>query len=76
MLCFGPDAADYRVELFSGYHADRDEPPDELAPQFDDAGDFFGAFGWVIARRATRSRPTTCSEATRGSRRRPAGGRW
>src|SRR3990172_6039711 len=21
VLCFGPDAADYRVELFSGYHA-------------------------------------------------------
>ena len=32
VLCFGPDAADYRVELFSGYHVDRDEPPDELAP--------------------------------------------
>jgi 5'-3' exonuclease len=49
VLCFGPDAADYRVELFSGYHVDRDEPPDELAPQFDDAGEFFGSFGWVIA---------------------------
>jgi 5'-3' exonuclease len=49
VLCFGPDAADYRVELFDGYHADREEPPDELAPQFDDAGDFFGAFGWEIA---------------------------
>jgi 5'-3' exonuclease len=49
VLCFGPDAADYRVELFEGYHADRDEPPDELAPQFEDAGDFFGAFGWTIA---------------------------
>jgi 5'-3' exonuclease len=49
VLCFGPDAADYRVELFSGYHVDRDEPPDELAPQFYDAGDFFGSFGWVIA---------------------------
>ena len=21
VLCFGPDAADYRVELFDGYHA-------------------------------------------------------
>jgi 5'-3' exonuclease len=49
VLCFGPDAADYRVELFDGYHADRDEPPDELAPQFEDAGGFFGAFGWVVA---------------------------
>jgi 5'-3' exonuclease len=49
VLCFGPDAADYRVELFDGYHADRPDVPDELAPQFDDAGAFFGAFGWVIA---------------------------
>jgi 5'-3' exonuclease len=48
-LCFGPDAADYRVELFGGYHADRPEVPDELAPQFADAGDFFSAFGWEIA---------------------------
>jgi 5'-3' exonuclease len=49
VLCFGPDAADYRVELFSGYHVDRPEVPDELAPQFEDAGEFFGAFGWEIA---------------------------
>ncbi len=49
VLCFGPDAATYRVELFSGYHADRPEVPDELAPQFADSGDFFGAFNWVIA---------------------------
>jgi 5'-3' exonuclease len=48
-LCFGPDAADYRVELFDGYHADRIEVPDELSPQFDDAADFFGAFGWTVA---------------------------
>jgi 5'-3' exonuclease len=50
VLCFGPDAADYRVELFDGYHADRLEAmPDELPHQFDDAEDFFGAFGWIIA---------------------------
>ncbi len=49
VLCFGPDAADYRVELFSGYHADRDEVPGELASQFEDAGDFFEAFGWRVA---------------------------
>src|SRR5204863_887854 len=28
VLCFGPDAADYRVELFDGYHAERPEVPD------------------------------------------------
>jgi DNA polymerase-1 len=47
-LCFGPDAADYRVELFSGYHAERPEVPDDLAPQFADCDDFFGAFGWTV----------------------------
>jgi 5'-3' exonuclease len=48
VLCFGPDAADYRVELYPPYHSDRDEVPDELAPQFADCDDFFGAFGWTI----------------------------
>jgi DNA polymerase-1 len=49
VLCFGPDAADYRVELFDGYHAERPEVPDALAPQFTDARAFFEAFGWVVA---------------------------
>ena len=47
-LCFGPDAADYRVELYPPYHSDRPEVPDELAPQFADCDDFFGAFGWTV----------------------------
>src|ERR687893_1992039 len=49
VLCFGPDAADYRVELFGGYHAERPEMPDTLGPQFADARPFFEAFGWAIA---------------------------
>jgi DNA polymerase-1 len=49
VLCFGPDAADYRVELFSGYHAERPEVPDTLAPQFAAAPEFFGHFGWHVA---------------------------
>ena len=49
VLCFGPDAADYRVELFDGYHADRPDVPDLLAPQFADARAFFEAFDWVVA---------------------------
>jgi 5'-3' exonuclease len=49
VLCFGPDAADYRVELFDGYHAQRPEVPDTLAPQFAEARPFFEAFGWVVA---------------------------
>jgi 5'-3' exonuclease len=49
VLCFGPDAADYRVELFDGYHAQRPEVPDTLAPQFADSKDFFEGFGWTVA---------------------------
>jgi 5'-3' exonuclease len=49
VLCFGPDAASYRTELFPSYHADRDEVPDELAPQWADCREFFEAFGWTVA---------------------------
>src|SRR5690349_17214504 len=50
VLCFGPDAAAYRVELFPAYHSDREAAfPDELRPQWEDSADFFGAFGWKIA---------------------------
>jgi 5'-3' exonuclease len=49
VLCFGPDAAEYRVELFEPYHAERPPVPDELAPQFADAPGFFEAFGWTSA---------------------------
>jgi len=49
VLCFGPEAATYRVELYDGYHAQRPEMPEGLAPQFADAGAFFGAFGWTVA---------------------------
>ena len=48
VLCFGPDAADYRVELFDGYHAERPEVPEGLVPQFEDARAFFEAFGWMV----------------------------
>ncbi|HEY6550121.1 MAG TPA: 5'-3' exonuclease, partial [Solirubrobacterales bacterium] len=49
VLCFGPDAADYRVELYDGYHADRPEVPEGLVPQFADSRAFFESFGWVVA---------------------------
>jgi 5'-3' exonuclease len=50
VLCFGPDAADYRLELFPEYHAARDEElPDELGPQWEKSGDFFESFGWTVA---------------------------
>ncbi len=49
VLCFGPDAASYRTELFPAYHSDREELPDELAPQWADCRDFFEGFGWTVA---------------------------
>ena len=49
VLCFGPDAADYRLELYDGYHADRPEVPDGLVPQFTGSRAFFEAFGWIVA---------------------------
>src|SRR5215217_477381 len=49
VLCFGPDAATYRVELYPGYHAQRPDVPETLAPQFAASPDFFGAFGWTVA---------------------------
>jgi 5'-3' exonuclease len=49
VLCFGPDAASYRTELFPAYHADREEIPDQLAPQWADSRAFFEAFDWTVA---------------------------
>jgi DNA polymerase-1 len=46
VLCTGAEAAAYRVQALPRYHADRPPVPDELAPQWDAAPAFFGAFGW------------------------------
>jgi 5'-3' exonuclease len=48
VLCFGPDAAEYRVELYPKYHEDRPELPDGLAPQWADSRAFFESFGWTV----------------------------
>jgi 5'-3' exonuclease len=49
VLCFGPDAAAYRTELYPAYHAEREEAmPDELPHQFADCPAFFEAFGWSV----------------------------
>ncbi|MEO7197980.1 MAG: 5'-3' exonuclease [Solirubrobacterales bacterium] len=53
VLCFGPDAAHYRVELYAGYHAERPEMPPELGPQFAASRDLFARFGWQIAEHET-----------------------
>ena len=48
VLCFGAEAAVYRVELFAGYHADRPEMPGDLEHQWRDARAFFEAFDWTV----------------------------
>ena len=49
VLCFGPDAATYRVDLYDGYHAERPEMPEALVPQWSQARGFFEAFGWTVS---------------------------
>jgi DNA polymerase-1 len=50
VLCFGPDAASYRTELYPAYHAEREAAmPDDLSPQFAACPAFFEAFGWTVA---------------------------
>jgi 5'-3' exonuclease len=49
VLCFGPDAASYRTELYPAYHAARIEMPEGLTPQWADARPFFESFGWTVA---------------------------
>lgn len=48
VLCFGAEAATYRVELYPQYHADRPPVPAALGWQFEQAPEFFSAFGWTI----------------------------
>jgi 5'-3' exonuclease len=45
-ICFGADAAAYRVKLYPDYHAHRPAVPDDLEWQFQRAPEFFRAFGW------------------------------
>jgi DNA polymerase-1 len=48
LMAFGQDAADYRLELYPDYHADRRELEEDPAidHQFDVAPELYGAFGW------------------------------
>ena len=48
VCCFGPDAADYRVELYPGYHAHRPPMPADLARQWALAPDLYRALGWQV----------------------------
>jgi DNA polymerase-1 len=53
VLCFGEEAAHYRVELYPTYHADRIDMPEELVPQWGYAKAFFTAFNWTVLRHET-----------------------
>jgi 5'-3' exonuclease len=46
VMAFGQDAADYRVELFEGYHADREPMEDDIGQQFEQAPELYAALGW------------------------------
>jgi 5'-3' exonuclease len=46
VLCFGAEAAAYRVELYPAYHAARPPVPTDLAWQFEQAPELFADFGW------------------------------
>jgi 5'-3' exonuclease len=46
VVCFGAEAAAYRVALYPDYHAARPPVPDALAWQFEQAPTFFSGFGW------------------------------
>jgi DNA polymerase-1 len=48
VMCFGADAAAYRVELYPPYHAARPELPEALAWQFEQAPELFSSFGWGV----------------------------
>ena len=76
VMCFGPDAAAYRTELYPAYHAERDEAmPDELPDQFTAAGAVLRSLrldGGDDARPRGR-RPARHAGAPRG--RRPVAGR-
>ncbi len=48
VICFGAEAAAYRVELYPPYHAHRPEVPAALQWQFDQAPRLFQDFGWAV----------------------------
>src|SRR5215218_3473301 len=48
VMCFGQESADYRVEAFPAYHADRPPMPDPLRDQWERAPGFYEALGWSV----------------------------
>ena len=48
VMCFGQESADYRVEAFPAYHADRPPMPDPLRDQWERAPELYEALGWKV----------------------------
>ena len=48
VMCFGPESAAYRTELYPAYHAQRPEMPDDLAWQWERAPGLYRALGWHV----------------------------
>jgi 5'-3' exonuclease len=46
--CMGAEEAVYRVELYPGYHAQRDPMPSELAAQWSKAPALLESLGWTV----------------------------
>lgn len=53
VICFGAEEANYRVELLPAYHADRDPMPEDLAVQFELAGELSALLGWRVSQHLT-----------------------
>lgn len=47
--CFGAEQATYRVKLYPGYHAQREEMPPELAAQWGKAPALLESLGWTAS---------------------------
>jgi DNA polymerase-1 len=50
IMCFGEEAAAYRVEAYPEYHAHRPPMPDGLEAQWGRAPDLYRALGWTVMR--------------------------
>jgi len=48
-VCMGAEEATYRVQLYPGYHAQREEMPPELATQWEQAPALLEGLGWTFA---------------------------
>ena len=47
VFCNGAEAAHYRTAASAGYHGDRDEMPEKMVWQWEQAPAYFERFGWI-----------------------------